>query len=198
MSKRIITTIVVMAMIATNAAAQEFTVQTEEGINMYVHIIGEEVRVGRESAMNPAISRATEGKVTVPATVEYNEKTYPVTSIGKNAFFQCKAITEVVAPSCTSIGEMAFRDCYALTEFVAPSCTSIGKNAFRGCAALTEVVAPSCTSIGEAAFRGCSKLVSAEYPLVTTIGEEAFNNCDMLEKIDFPKLTEVGSYVFIL
>ena len=196
MSKRIITTIVVMAMIATNAAAQQFTVQTEEGINMIVYIIGEEVRVGRESATSAAIEKEIEGKVTVPATVEYNEKTYPVTSIGENAFYNRTAITEVVAPSCTSIGENAFQRCTALTEVVAPSCTSIGESAFQGCYALTEVVAPSCTSIGKNAFRGCSKLVSAEYPHVTTIGEDAFNNCDMLEKIDFPKLTEVGSSVF--
>ena len=196
MSKRIITTIVVMAMIATNAAAQEFTVQTEEGINMIVHIIGEEVRVGRESATSAAIAKATEGKVTVPATVEYNEKTYPVTSIGENAFWNCTAITEVVAPSCTYIGEFAFRGCTALTEVVAPSCTSIGESAFRSCTALTEVVAPSCTSIGESAFEQCIKLVRAEYPHVTTIGNSAFEWCSMLEKIDFPKLTEVGTFVF--
>lgn len=35
------------------------------------------------------------GSVTIPATVTYNGTTYPVTSIGKFAFYNCSSLTSV-------------------------------------------------------------------------------------------------------
>ena len=49
---------------------------------------------------------AYSGAVTIPESVTYNGKTYPVTSIGDRAFYLCSGLTSVTIPgSVTSIGK---------------------------------------------------------------------------------------------
>ena len=89
-----------------------------------------------------------------------------VTSIGKDAFYNCSGLTSVTIPnSVTSIGEGAFSYCSGLkSATIGNSVTSIGRDAFRCCSGLTSVTIPnSVTSIGGCAFYCCSgltKLVS--------------------------------------
>ena len=86
-----------------------------------------------------------------------------VTSIGKDAFFQCTGLTSVTIPnSVTSIGEEAFSMCSGLTSVTIPnSVTSIGSSAFFQCSGLTSVTIPnSVTSIGRDAFYNCYRLTS--------------------------------------
>ena len=110
-----------------------------------------------------------------------------VTSIGKNAFEGCTALTSVALPnSVTSIGENAFENCTALTSITIPdSVTSISGRAFDGCTALTSITIPnSVTSIGEWAFAWCTALTSVTIPnSVTSIGEKAFSDCTLLTTI---------------
>ena len=94
-------------------------------------------------------------------TIDYEGKTYTITSIEREAFEGCKSLKSVTIPeSVTSIG----------------SGTSIGKGAFEGCSSLTSVSIPnSVTSIGNEAFNGCKSLKSVTIPnSVTSIGWEAF------------------------
>ena len=67
--------------------------------------------------------------VVIPST--YND--YPVTSIGKSAFYYCSNLTSITIPnSVTSIGSAAFAGCSSLTSITIPnSVTSIGDNAFQ-------------------------------------------------------------------
>jgi len=52
------------------------------------------------------------GKITIPFSIRYNEKTYTVTSIGHSAFRYCSGLTSVTIPnSVTSIGDWAFSGC---------------------------------------------------------------------------------------
>ena len=52
------------------------------------------------------------GDISIPSTVNYNGKTYSVTSIGERAFWFCDGMTKVTIPnSVTSIGGSAFRGC---------------------------------------------------------------------------------------
>ena len=64
-----------------------------------------------------------------------------VTSIGAEAFYNCKSLTSVTIPdSVTSIGDFTFSYCESLTSVTIPdSVTSIGHYAFEGCRSLTDV-----------------------------------------------------------
>ena len=69
------------------------------------------------------------GEIIIPASVQYGEMTYSVTSIGDWAFSICWGLTSITIPnSVTSIGGSAFEDCSGLTSVTIPnSVTSIGE-----------------------------------------------------------------------
>ena len=69
----------------------------------------------------------------IPASVEYNSVAYSVTSIGKEAFYDCDGLTSVTIPnSVTSIGADAFYSCYGLTSVTIEAETppALDKSAF--------------------------------------------------------------------
>lgn len=116
------------------------------------------------------------GSISIPSEVVYNGNTYPVTSIGNDAFFGCIGLTSVTMPnSVTEIGISAFYYCRNLTEVTIPnSVKTIGDKAFYNCLSLTSVTIPnSVTSIGGAAFGACSQLkefcVDSENPSYCTV-----------------------------
>ncbi|MGM9817241.1 MAG: leucine-rich repeat domain-containing protein, partial [Lepagella sp.] len=76
------------------------------------------------------------GDLIIPESITYGGVLYPVTSIGKRAFFFCSGLTSVTIPnSVISIGEEAFENCTGLTSVTIPnSVTSIGYDAFYGTA----------------------------------------------------------------
>ena len=94
--------------------------------------------------------------VTVPASVTYNNYTYPVTSIGTSAFEDLTNLQSVTLPtSVTTIGTDAFYGCTKLGSVnLEEGLTTINLRAFYNCN-LTEITIPSTvTSIGNAAFKG--------------------------------------------
>ena len=87
----------------------------------------------------------------------------PVTSIGADAFYNCRNLTSVtIGNSVTKIGYGAFEGCSSLTSVtIGNSVTRIGERAFFGCSSLTSVTIPdSVTSIGYSAFCNCSSLTA--------------------------------------
>jgi hypothetical protein len=125
------------------------------------------------------------GDVTIPDTI----CGVPVTSIGDNAFYECRKLTSVTMPiGITNIGSWAFYDCYSLTRVTMPnSVTSIGQGAFCGCSSLASVTIPdSVTLIDGWTFFGCSSLTSVMIPNgVTSIGGGAFAGCTNLTGVYF-------------
>ena len=127
------------------------------------------------------------GNIAIPETVNYDNVTYSVTSIGSSAFYECSSLTSVTIPnSVTSIGNYAFKFCTGLTSITIPnSVTSIGENAFNFCTGLTSITIPnSVTSIGSYAFEYCYSLTSVTIGnSVTSIGGSAFYYCSSLTKV---------------
>ena len=141
------------------------------------------------------------GKVVIPESVIYNDKTYSVTSIGSYAFCYCSGLTSIAIPnSVTRIGSYAFYYCSGLTSIVIPnSVTSIGSDAFSSCEKLSSVtIGNSVTSIGRYAFYKCKGLTSVTIGnSVTSIGESAFFNCRKLTSVEIPNsVTSIGESVF--
>ncbi|MBQ7742469.1 MAG: leucine-rich repeat protein [Bacteroidaceae bacterium] len=109
------------------------------------------------------------GKVSIPATINYNRESYKVVGIGAHAF-------------STEVGnDWADRNKVALTSIEIPEGIEyIGPSAFRGCDGLTEVYLPSSiTNIALFAFTACSKLtmvfVPCSIPPQTTYGGFGYN-----------------------
>ena len=132
-----------------------------------------------------------------------NTSTIPagVTTIGKNAFFNCTGLTTISLPEgLTTIGSYAFSNCSGLTSITCPeSVTSIGSYAFYRCSGLTSVTLPeNLTSIPDDIFGYCTALTSIRIPAkVTAIGSYAFYHCDALQSIALPQsLTSIGYYAF--
>ena len=124
------------------------------------------------------------GKITVAATVEYEEKTYPVTIIADNAFRDCPDLLSVtVAGGGVIIGDYAFADNPKLTSVVLPdSITRIGERAFQGDSSLTYVTPlKHLPVIPHACFLNCVSLKSFPLPAnVTRIESAAFSGCESL------------------
>ena len=112
--------------------------------------------------------------VTIPASVTYNNYTYPVTTIGSEAFKNCSNLQSVTLPnSITSISTDAFYYCTKLGSINLPEgLLSIYTDAFRYCN-LTSVTIPSTvTSISNNAFQG-NPLTSVVWkPKTCSIGSD--------------------------
>ena len=130
-------------------------------------------------------------EIHIPSQIDYGHYTYDVTSIGEEAFYDCKSLTSITIPnSVTSIENMAFAWCKGLTSITIPnSVMSIGERAFYECSKLTSITIPnSVTSIGDGAFWECESLTSITIPnSVTSIGGLAFADCFDLTSIAVEK-----------
>ena len=144
-----------------------------------------------------------DGTLTSFASAGLTEYTIPdsVTTIGDNAFYNCRSLTSVAIPdSVTEIGNYAFYDCSSLTSVTIPdSVTTIGGVSFSGCSSLTSVTIPdSVTTIGGGAFSGCRSLTSVTIPdSVTTIGGGAFYGCRSLTEFRGKYASEDGRCLII-
>ena len=151
------------------------------GINYKTNEDGTAAVVRSSDSRDVSDDQPYEGNVIIPAEVEYNGKTYKVTSIGMAAFLVCTKLTSIIIPDgVTIINVSAFAGCSGLTSIIIPDgVTSIGNGAFRDCSSLTSINFPDgVTIINEYAFGGCSSLTSITIPEgVTSIGSHAFEGC---------------------
>ncbi len=203
--------------------SKDFCIKTAEGVDMWFSITSEEEKTC-EVRKNHAIPILTEGHLTIPSEVTFEDVTYNVTSIGEGAFDQCINLTSLSIPnSVISIEGWAFYCCNNLTSLIIPNgVTTISDFVFYGCASLTSLTIPDgVTSIGKGAFSGCSGLTSMDIPNhvsiigdnafegcynltsltigdgVTAIGERSFDHCSRLSSITIPsRVTSIGVGAF--
>lgn len=139
--------------------------------------------------------------VTVPATIDYLEESYPVTAIAGGAFYQSTNLKSINLPeSILTIGVRAFEGCQALISIEIPAnVQTIGNYAFINCSALENVtMGDEVTEIEPNTFSQCKNLKSIKLSdKITAIGENAFINCSSLTEIVLPRdLKEIGGSAF--
>ena len=173
---------VLMSMVGAKAFAYDIAVKNDDGVTIYYSFL-------RESELAVDCCPDDEyytGIVKIPEKVNYEGKSYTVTSIGSSAFQFCSGLTSVTIPnSVTTIGNSAFNYCSNMTSVtIGNNVTSIGDYAFYDCRGLKSFVIPNTvTSIGNFAFSSCKGLTSVTIgKSVTSIGIHAFN-CDNLVTI---------------
>jgi len=132
------------------------------------------------------------GDVVIPATVNYNNRTYTVTSILPYAMgcttsngYICEGssvITVTMPNTITSIGEYAFTYCRSLVLCPLPSSIKTIESYAFAYTALTEAHIPNATTkIGNAVFYCCAKLINAIIgDNVSEIGSSIFRDCTKL------------------
>ncbi len=134
-------------------------------------------------------------------------KGYRIIGVGDNAFSGNTTLTNVDLSSraMRSIGKSAFQNCTALTEVKfsgdVSNDLSIGESAFSG-AGLTSLSLPEgLTTIGNKAFYECKSLTGLTLPsTVETIGDQAFQSCGLDGELNLKKcsaLKSLGGSCFI-
>ena len=139
------------------------------------------------------------GKLSIPESVTYNQKTYTVTAIENSTFSSSYSLISVELPnSITSLPTYAFSFCKALSEVqLGNGITTIPQRCFSACTALRSITIPeSVETIGEYAFSSCSSIVDITIPSsVTRIEYSAFVGCTALSHITFsdsPNILKIG------
>lgn len=159
-----------------------------------------------------SIGRYT-GSIEIPSSFVFNDVSYSVKRIDKDAFGNCNNLTSVTIPTTVNtIGSYAFSGCTSLSLVTIPnSVTKIDAWAFYKCESLSSILLPNklsyidesvfeasglqsitipdaVTYIYYRAFSNCSKLTSVIIPSsVTCVDELAFADCISLENIVFPE-----------
>ena len=103
----------------------------------------------------------TSENIVIPENVNYGNKTYTVTCIGRGSFSQCSKTKNVIIPNTvTTIDHEAFRECGLVSINIPNSVTKINSMAFYDCVNITLVIIPNSVNyIGGSVFTGCDKLM---------------------------------------
>ena len=129
--------------------------------------------------------------VNIPTSIEYNDETYRVISIGENAFTGCSLLTSVVIPnSVLNIKQWAFSECPRLNSVnLGEGVISIGNSCFTDCSSLSSINIPnSVISIGSGVFSKCTLLSSITIPnSVVSMGGGVFSRCSNLISVNLPE-----------
>ena len=195
----------------------------EENLTAVVIELKEDFRLADKNLTAEQLMKAVfngyEGDIIIPETVVFDEHTYRVTSIGKEAFAGSYSLKSITIPdSVTSIGDRAFEDCKNLKSITIPDYASIGKFAFGGCESLTSPVESGEKIIGGIKYiLYCNRTAEVTYKQgyngdinipetvvfkdltyrVTSIGESAFSYCKSLTSIVIPdSVTSIGECAF--
>ena len=188
-----------LSLFSVTASAYDIAVENADEKTIYYNFIndGTELEVTYEEYDNYSTYWYD---IVIPDKVTYDGKTYSVTSIGEEAFYDAVRITSITIPgSVKSIGLRACCGCSRLktVTILGNGLESIGAGAFANGPISTINIPNSVTSIGNSAFKGCS-FTSITIPNgVTSIAEDLFMNCYYLTSVTIPaSVTSIGNSAF--
>ena len=169
--------------------------------NLYYQINADSLSV---TLVGPVDATQVAGEISIPTTIIYNGKDYPVTRIGKNAFISAGGLTGslTIPNTVISIGENAFLACSGLTELhLGNSLDTIGPAAFYGCKGFTgSLTIPNSVRVIEtAAFYGCTGFNGALTigNSLTRIEDAAFYKCRGFSSLNLSDaVTSIGTSAF--
>lgn len=126
------------------------------------------------------------GEVVVPASVTFEGKDYPVTTLGTKCFGS--SVTKVTIPnSVISLGDNCFSHAGVKTIDIPNSVTSLGESCFES-SSLEKIELPeSVVTLGSGCFSFCKRLQDVVLPnSLTCIPGSCFSFCDKIKKIKIP------------
>lgn len=117
-----------------------------------------------------------------------------VSDIARNAFYGCKAITELTIIGTPFFGYEAFRDCTNMETVNAQDLTAIKQNlfgsqtnVFYGCSKLKGIVLPSLDgsayNIDGMNFYNCSSMEYADINNLSKLANRVFSGCTVLDTL---------------
>ncbi|MCB0438551.1 MAG: leucine-rich repeat domain-containing protein [Mangrovimonas sp.] len=134
------------------------------------------------------------GTVIIPETISDSGNTYTVTTIQREAFYNCSGISTLSLPnSLTFIDNYAFAYCSGITSVaLGTGLENIGSSAFNGCSSLTSLTLPdSLTETDTGVFSDCTSLTSVTIGNgLNSINDFTFQNCTSLTSIIIPNSIE--------
>ncbi|NMN02598.1 InlB B-repeat-containing protein [Bifidobacterium panos] len=156
-----------------------------------------------EAKITQYVPSTTTGKdIEIPATIDYNGKTYTITEIGDSVFAgqQLTTVSFAADSKITKIGDNAFQTNSFTSMSLPDTVTTLDSNVFNNCSQMTSIGLPAAlTTIGADVFGGCGKLASVDLPAtLETIGNGAFYGCGSLTSVDFSntKVTVIPANAF--
>ena len=194
-----------LALMATLPASADYQI---DGLNFSVRNNEATVTSQVNGSQNPG------GDLVIPDSISVYGRTYPVTTIGIQAFYDDKITSVDIPRTITKMDFGAFVGCYSLERvnihdweawckmtFVNNWANPLfyANRLFLDGEELTEVVIPgSITALNNFVFVGWQALKSVVIPnTVTSIGTEAFCYCYNLENIEIPAgVDTIGSAAF--
>ena len=186
--------------ICASAQVYGYSSVTPSGHTLYFDIADGEAAVAKKNYNYPNYGNTLDGDLIIPDSVVYDGVTYPVTSIGHEAFEYATMRSVQIPNTVRTIVIRAFSACDSLTSLVIPnSVTSIGMQAFAGSFNITSIVLPdSLITIEQGIFENDTSLISVVVPdAVVSIGSGAFSQCYSLRSVTFgSSVRSIGGLLF--
>ena len=193
---------VVLMTLALDVNAYDFSAKNDEGTTIYYNYInnGTEVEVtyeGYYKSWNSSklkydyyyrgCSTLYGNSVTIPESVTYNERTFPVTQIGRDAFHDNYMQYVILPNSIKSLGSSSFQDSSIREITIPDGITELRYSIFSGCKYLDKVNFPEGMKIiDNYVFDGCTSLTTLTIPESVTV-LNGFTDCTGLKSITIPK-----------
>lgn len=169
--------------------------------------------INESGATLTGVTKSLSGKISIPATVNYNNSIVNVTAIGAGALSNQTGIKTITVPyNVVTIAESAFANCTGVTRINLPSTlTGISELALTGCTSLETYYVDDGNSVYSSDWNNClcnkdgttllrvpqmydETGVSYE---ITAIGSKAFAECSQIESLDITeKVTSIADDAF--